>query len=191
MSDADVQNLLRMIAENDDLESFKKLYFHFYHRLSVLAKFYIKSMEVAEEVVDDAFVAIWENRRQLISIDNFNFYTYKIVKNKCLNHLSKAKPPVCMDIEEMIVEVQDMSPNVEQKILAADLDRQINMTISKLPEQCGLVFKLIREDGFRHKEVAELLNVSVRTVEYHMSTALKKLAESLRYYPKVTNSQKL
>jgi len=190
MSDADVQDLVKLVSVNGDLESFEKLYFLYYKKLFNLAKFYTKSVEGAEEIVNDAFISIWSNRSQLNSINNFTCYTYKVVKNKCLNYLNKIKVVAYVDIDEVAIDIPDLSPNKEEQLQITDLTIQINSAISKLPEQCGLVFKLVKEDGFRHKEVAELLSISVRTVEYHMSIALKKLAETLKYYPRTLSNQK-
>lgn len=190
MYDADIQNLVKLVSVNSDMESFEKLYFHYYKKFFTLAKFYTKSVEGAEEIVNDAFVSIWANRSQLGAVNNFTYYTYKIVKNKCLNHLAKITAVIYVDIEDVNMDIPDIAPNKEEQLEITDLTIQINNAISKLPEQCGLVFKLVKEDGFKHKEVAELLNISVRTVEYHMSTALKKLAESLKYYPKTLAHQK-
>lgn len=181
MSEIDVQDLLKKISLQNDQQAFKRLYFQYYKKLYNLALFYVKSSEAAEEVVNDTFMAIWARRTQLADISDFTSYIYKAAKNKSLNLLMQRKLPVHLDIEELNAEIEDVSLNIEDQIIVADFQHLIDTAVAKLPDQCRLVFKMIKEDGLPHKEVAELLNVSLRTIEYHMSIALKKLSESLNY----------
>jgi RNA polymerase sigma-70 factor (ECF subfamily) len=184
MSDAQLKDLLNAVSLNNDRESFKMLYFNYYQKLFCMAKSLVKSTEGAEEIVDDTFLSIWQKRADLIRVNNITFYLYMAVRNKSLNYIAKRKAPVHLDIDELEIDIADVAPNAEDQLLLADLTKIINETIAKLPEQCKLVFKLIKEDGLKYREVAELLNLSVKTVEYHIGNALKKLAESLNQSPK-------
>jgi len=181
MNEAPIQELLQKIAFENDQESFRMLYFQFYKKLYNLASFYLKSPEAVEEVVNDTFVTIWSNRHQLPAIVDFTSYIYKAGKNKSLNLLKLRNLSNHLHLDDFADDIKDESLNVEDQLIVSDLHQLIEKAVSKLPPQCKLVFKMIREDHLSHKEVAELLNISVRTIEYHMSIALKKLSESLNY----------
>ena len=93
-------------------------------------------------------------------------------------HISKSSIKK-VQIEDIKIEIVDSSITGEQRLAYEDLAKTINDSLSKLSEQCKLVFKLVKEDGLKYREVAELLDVSVKTVEYHMGNALKQLAQTI------------
>jgi RNA polymerase sigma-70 factor (family 1) len=181
MNETTIQDLLQKIALNDDQQAFKTLYFHYYKKLYSLASFYLKSPEATEEVVNDTFISIWSRRALLTGINDFTCYIYITVKNKSLNFLKQRNSSVHLNIDDITADIEDVTLNIEDQLIVADFQLLIETAVNKLPAQCRLVFKMIKEDGLPHKEVAELLNLSVRTIEYHMSIALKKLSESLNY----------
>jgi RNA polymerase sigma-70 factor (ECF subfamily) len=179
MLEDEVKDVLLKIALNDDHLSFKKVYFAYYDRLFQLAKAITKNHEVAEEIVDDVFMNIWTKRADLIQIDNLTVYLYVAIKNRSLNHISKASHILTTNIDDATIEFKDIAPGIEDVIITADLARTINQTVQKMPVQCQLVFKLVKEDGLKYREAAEILNISVKTVEYHIGNALKKITQSI------------
>ncbi|XHR96067.1 RNA polymerase sigma-70 factor [Mucilaginibacter sp. UC70_90] len=181
MNETNIQDLLQKIAFEDDQQAFRVLYFQYYKRLYNLASFYVRSAEATEEVVNDTFISIWSRRKLLTGITDFTSYIYKAVKNKSLNFLKQKNFPIHFNIDDIKAEIEDVTLNIEDQMIVADFQLLIEHAVNNLPAQCRLVFKMIKEDGLPHKEVAELLNLSVRTIEYHMSIALKKLSESLNY----------
>jgi RNA polymerase sigma-70 factor (ECF subfamily) len=178
MLEAEIRDLLNDVALNGNRVSFKRLYLLHYGRLFCLAKSLVKQDVVAEEIVDDVFMNLWTNRATLTSINNFAYYCYRAVKNKSLTHISKSNIKQ-VQIEDINIEIVDSSITGEQQLVYEDLARTINDSLSKLSEQCKLVFKLVKEDGLKYREVAELLDISVKTVEYHMGNALKQLAKAI------------
>ena len=179
MLDDEVKDLILKIALNNDHSSFKRVYFAYYDRLFQLARAITRSNEIAEEIVDDVFMKLWTKRSTLIHIDNLTVYLYVAVKNHSLNHLSKTAQMVTTNIDDATIEFKDVAPNIEDVIITADLARVINETVQKMPVQCKLVFKLVKEDGLKYKEAAEILNISIKTVEYHIANALKKIAQNI------------
>ena len=175
----EVKDLLFKIALKDDHLSFKNIYFAYYDRLFQLAKAITKCTETAEEIVDDVFMKIWTKRSNLIHIDNLTVYLYVAVKNCSLNHNSKTNQILTTNIDDAKVEFKDITPGIEDIIITADLARVINQTVQKMPVQCKMVFKLVKEDGLKYREAAEVLNISVKTVEYHIGNALKKIAQGI------------
>jgi RNA polymerase sigma-70 factor (family 1) len=183
MSETEIKDLLSEIAVNNSRSSFKRLYLFYYRKLFSLAKSLVKQDEAAEEITDDVFLNLWMQRARLTDINNFTFYCYTAIKNKSLTHLSKVQVKK-VDIDDIKLEIVDSSVTGEDKLVCEDLTKIINGSLNKLPEQCRLVFKLIREDGLKYREVADLLDLSIKTVEYHMGNALKRLTQD------IANSQK-
>jgi len=179
MLESEIKDLLTEIALNGSRASFKRLYLLYYNKLFSLAKSLVRFDEAAEEITDDVFLNLWTNRSNLTTINNFTYYCYTAIKNKSLTYLSKPKVDK-IEFEEVGFEIGDTSANAEDLLIAEDLSRIINNSLGKLPEQCRFVFKLLREDGLKYKEVAELLDISIKTVEYHMGNALKRISQDIK-----------
>lgn len=176
--ESELKDLLNEVALNNSRVSFKRLYLLYYNKMFSLAKSIVKLDEVAEEVTDDLFLNLWIQRDRLPQIGNFTYYCYTAIKNKCLTHLSKPQVKK-VDIDDMELEVADPAATGEDLLICEDLAKTIDSSLKALPEQCRLVFKLLREDGLKYREVAELLDISIKTVEYHMGNALKRIAEGI------------
>ena len=179
MSDKELEELIIAVALHNDRQSFKRLYQFYYRKLFCLAKSFVKSTEEAEEIVNDTFLSIWVRRAELINIRNFTIYICTAIRNKSLTAMAKMKIYEHLNLDDIHIDIKDLTAGSQEKLQADDLAKLLNHSIAQLPDQCRLVFKLVKEDGFKYKEVAELLDISVKTVEYHMGNALKKIWESL------------
>ncbi|WP_184544643.1 RNA polymerase sigma-70 factor [Mucilaginibacter sp. FT3.2] len=175
MTETEIKYLLNDIALNNNRASFKRLYLFYYSKLFWFAKSFVKTDEAAEEIIDDVFLNLWLQRARLTDINNFSNYCYMSVKNKSLTQVSKAKLNQ-VSIDDMEAEVADSSATGEDKLICGDTAKIINNSLNKVSDQCKLVFKLVKEDGLKYREVAELLDLSVKTVEYHMGNALKQIS---------------
>lgn len=182
MLNIDIKDLLLKIARDNDLASFKKIYFLYYERLLKLACSYVTLTEVGEEIVDDVFVKIWSNRAGLAEVNNLTVYLYVAVKNRAINY-NLTNRITCVDIESVSYELKDMNGSVEDVLITDELAKIINYTIQRLPDECKIVFKLVKEDSLKYRKVAEILNISVKTVEYHMNNALKRIAAAISASP--------
>ncbi|NHA07837.1 RNA polymerase sigma-70 factor [Mucilaginibacter sp. HC2] len=182
MLNIDLKELLLKIAYDSDLAAFQKIYFLYYERLLKLACSFVKQTEVAEEIVDDVFVKIWANRSKLNEVNNLTVYLYVAIKNQALNY-NQANRMICIDIESVGFELKDISSSVEDILITAELTKVINDAVQHLPEQCKMVFKLVKEDRLKYRSVAEILNISPKTVEYHMGNALKIIAAAISDLP--------
>jgi RNA polymerase sigma-70 factor (family 1) len=172
--------LLKKIAEGDEL-AFRQL-FHCYHqRLLHFAFSLIKTREAAEEIVEDVFIRIWKNRAALPGIQNLKIYLYTATKNTSLNYLSKkALENITDPFDDLNVTLQDTAISPEQIMITNEIFNNIREAVESLPPRCKMIFKLVREDGLKYKEVAEILNISVNTIETQMTIALKRIAEAVR-----------
>ena len=173
------KELIQRIAEHNDEQAFKALFVDRYAYLLSFATSILQVKPLAEEVVSDVFISIWENRAQLISIDNISLYLYVSVRNRSLNALEKLKRERTIWIEETNVEFRGFVVDPMHSMISAENMNEITKAIKSLPPKCQLIFKLVKEDGLSYKEAAELLELSVKTIENQMGIALKKLAGAL------------
>ncbi|MCW3101346.1 MAG: polymerase sigma-70 factor [Chthonomonadaceae bacterium] len=184
MTQEDLQLAINEIAFKSDQSSFEKIYTCYYNRLFRLALSIVKSEEIAEEIYDDVMLIIWEKRQQLILINNLTVYLYVSVKNASLRHLSRDNKLSQVNIDEIDIEICDIAPTAQDQMISIEFLKEINMVIEKLSPQCKIVFKLVKEDGLKYREAAEILNISVKNVEYHIGNALKKIGQHLAHLKK-------
>jgi len=164
-----------------DIAAFEMLFRTYYQSLCNYACTFVRDPEEAEEVVQNTFTNIWEKRDTLSIHTGVKPYLYAMVRNACLNQLKHAKikqQHAAMEIAVGERSVESVSRTVE----ASELEVRIQEAMSKLPEQCRLVFKLSRFEDLKYAEIAEQLNISIKTVENQMGKALRVMREQLKDY---------
>lgn len=170
------------VAENDDQSSFQVIFRHFFPGLLSFAESYMKNRMFAEEVVEDVFIKLWEGRKMLPAIKNLNYYLYVATKHAAINYLEKnRKNNKRFDIEELEEEALHFRYTPEDALISSEALREIEHAINTLPTKCRLIFRLIKEEGLRYKEVAELLGISIKTVENQMTIALQKITSQVAH----------
>lgn len=176
-----IRGLLEQIAR-DDQKAFGVLFQLFYKRLLGFAFQYVRTTEVAEEIVSDVFVKLWNRRADLTTIENPEAYLFIAVKNGSLNYLEKYSLYQVVQLPDNerseLVNLDNPQKELEWKELLFKMDE----AVSTLPAECQRVFRLSREEGFKAKEVATILNVSPRTVETQLYRAIKKIDSILSSY---------
>ncbi|WP_207424392.1 RNA polymerase sigma-70 factor [Desertivirga brevis] len=182
MLEKDLENILIAVAYRNDELAFKDLYYQYFNKLYNFALPIVKSGEIAEEVVNDAFISLWNNRAELPAIRNFKVYIYTAVRNRSLNASSRLKVHDHLALDEVDLKFYTDYQHADDKLLAEELTEILNNSIEKLPAQSKVIFRLVKEDGLKHKEVAELMNLSIKSIEYHMGNALKKVWETFVTY---------
>ena len=173
--------LIERIAYNNDPNAYKELFLLYHKRLLNFSITITHSKESAEEVVSDVFLKLWINRSTLATIENFHLYIYIVTKNLSINRTLKEKKEQSFSLDETVVNSKNIYFDPEQLMITSEMQKRIWLAIETLPPKCQLIFKLIREDGLKYKEVAELLNLSVKTIENQMTIALKRISESIRF----------
>jgi RNA polymerase sigma-70 factor (family 1) len=164
-----------------DETAFTELYVHFGKRLQQFANSLVRSKQIAEELVEDVFVKIWANRSHITEIDNLTVYLYVAVKNKALNSLSqKAKELIAAPFDYLDLAIDEFAADPYDLMITSEMMARMHKVIEDLPPRCKMIFKLIREDGLKYKEVAEILNISVNTIDAQMAIAVKKLCIALQ-----------
>ncbi len=180
MIDAYLLNkLINRISLYDDALAYKEIFTLYHARLVSFSTSITRSRESAEEVVSDVFLKIWNMRHSLARIENFHLYIYIITKNLSINRLLRQKKEKVFSIDDTVVEFRSIYLDPEQLMMTAEMFKKVRKAISDLPPRCQLIFKLIKEDGLRYREVAELLNLSVKTVENQMTIALRKIGQAI------------
>jgi len=167
--------------EKNHQKAFEDLYRLFFARLFNFSVLYV-GREVAEEIVNDVMIKIWKSRETICAIQDLETYLFVAVRNSSLNYLSQySKYHIVVEPESSQAEVVSMD-DPERELEWKEIHFHLNKAIDELPEQCRKVFKLIKEEGFRYKQVAEILNLSPRTVETQLFRAIKKLDKALELY---------
>ncbi len=174
-----VYQLQQRIAEYEDAAAYKKLFFHFFQQLKSFSYSITKSKETAEEVVSDIYIEIWARRKQLQEIEDLKMYLYISVRNASLRRLKQTQKTSVLSLDDLEVEFASNDPDAENNIITNELAEKIERAIESLPQQCKIIFKLAKQDKLKYKEIAQLLNISVKTIDNQLSTALKKIASVL------------
>ena len=175
-----ISQLCLQIAKFNDEAAFGELFKLYYTRLLLFTEAILKDREQSEEAVEDVFLKLWENREVLPAINNINYYLLVAAKHRALNYLEKMKRQAIIGLDDVEVEFGDISVNPENALISAENVRIIQAIINDLPPRCKLIFRLIKEDGLKYREAADLLNVSVKTIETQMSLALSKIGAALQ-----------
>ena len=175
----DILQLQQGVAFDRDPSAYKQLYLHFYHTLIPFAASILKSREAAEEVFSDVMMKVWFMEGDLLKIDNLRVYLFASVKNASLNYLAKYHKVSVVDIDSVCLDTYHFI-NIESSYHEKEVQNQVAKAIATLPAKCQLVFRLIKEEGFTYKQVADIMEISVNTVEGHMAAALKKMHHALK-----------
>ncbi|MCL6524889.1 MAG: RNA polymerase sigma-70 factor [Thermoflavifilum sp.] len=169
---------LRSMAMGDE-EAYREFFFHTYGPLYHFAFSIIKSHEAAEEIVSDVLLKVWMQKERLLQIEQLKLYLFVAVKNTALNYQAHTRRNLLERLEDCSPDMPSNVPGPEELLLTAELQRRIQQAVQQLPPRCRVIYQFIREYGLTHKEVAELLGLSQKTVEAQMGIALKKIAAVL------------
>jgi RNA polymerase sigma-70 factor, ECF subfamily len=173
---------LAMRIKLGDEQAFELLFRKFNVRLCVFANKFLNDPEEAQEIVQNVFIKIWEGRDDIDPEDSLKSYVFKIVQNLSLNKLRRKKVESRYIEIYKLVYIEQQEHSAHDSLLARELEEHITHSIGKLPCECRKVFELSRVDGLKYREIADTLNISVKTVEAQMSKALRSLRVELSEY---------
>lgn len=161
-----------MLREGDPLSFeilFQKYYVRFYNFVFNLTK----NSQAAEDIIQNVFMKIWINRANLRPDQSIHNYIYVLSKREMLNHIRDRKAYV--QVERLVMAEQPSEEVTDQSMSLKELDERIRRFIADMPEQRRKVFLLSRYRGLTNKEIAEMMGLSVRTVDRHINLALTSL----------------
>lgn len=175
-----IESLCKKISQNSDQQAFKELYLVYFDRLYKFAFSILHSAEFAEEAVNDVFLNIWQKRSTLKNIASLSGYLFISTKNTSFNYLSKFRKERNTSLDDVLVrfEVDEITP--ETAFFTAEIRNEIEQAINQLPPKTKLVFQMAKVEGMKYKEIADILNISVNTIDNHIATAVKKLSVILK-----------
>lgn len=167
---------------NGSETAFCELYCQYKNRLVYFAQKFIKSKELAEDIFQDAFSAIWHNRQFIDPEGNFSSYLYTIMRNRVYNQLTS------MEREKQFRDLTlskaiDEDNETEKSVHYNELEKLLEKAYQTLTPQQYKVFQLSRNKMLSNKEIADELGISINTVQQHISTSLKSIRNFLSHYP--------
>jgi RNA polymerase sigma-70 factor, ECF subfamily len=169
--------LVRRIKENDKF-AFELIFNKFNRKLYYFTLGYVHSQAESEEIIQNVFVSLWENRDMLNDAFSIQNYLYKATVNHIYNYF-KHQLVRRRYVENMILEGTDIDQETVQDILTNDLGDMVNKIIGELPLRQRVIYRLSRVDGLSHSEIAQRLGLSIRSVENQIYRALKYIREKL------------
>ena len=178
---AHLSELQHRVAAFEDQLAYKELFMRFQPRLQQFAYSITHHAQAAEEIASDVFIRIWEKRKTLDQVQNLKLYLYVAAKNFSINHLRRENRFQTLQLNDLKVDAPAMPADPQQLMMTAEMLQKIHRSIEQLPPKCRIIFKLVKEDGLKQKEVAELLHISPRTVENQLAIAVKKIGQSISF----------
>lgn len=179
------------MSKTPDLQAFTQLFNDYRGRFIHFAYTYVGDKMTAEDIVLESLMNYWENRLSLGEDSNVRAYILTVIKNKCLNHLNRQR--IRLNAEEYLKKMDEWELNLHissleafdtQQIFSDEIERIVNDTLHELPQQTREIFVMSRYENLSHKEIATLLNLSTKSVEFHITKALKVLRVALKdYFP--------
>ncbi len=172
--------------QNGDKVIFQKLYERHYYRLLLYAKSYVQDDSIAEDITQDIFFTLWEKRNDIIIKNSISSYLFRAVHNKCIQHLRHQK---IKEGFEKYHELKLKEANLlyykwnDSNVSFGEFDEIENIiskTIDSFPDKTREIFNLSRKKDLQNKEISEKLNIDIKTVEYHISKALKSFKNALK-----------
>lgn len=165
---------------SNDPAGFELLYTRMRSALEKYAFYYVRDEAAANAIVNDLFIQLWFKGQQP---ENINGYLYKAIKNGCLNYLGqKKRNPLSYLEQDELVLISDLNTADQELIFESDQLKFLHKIIALLPPKRQLVFRMYRLDGFSYAEIADLLQVSIRTVEDHLVKSMQFIHERSKHF---------
>ncbi|HEY4109199.1 RNA polymerase sigma-70 factor [Puia sp.] len=176
---AQIKQLQQKIALYEDMKAYEQLYGLLYPGLHRFACAFVKSRDTAQDIVSDVFIKLWQIRGRLMEIENLKVYLFTLARNFSYNYLTQQFKKVVLSLDEADPEVLISFDDPESLCISADAVGKIRLAIRQLPPQCRIIFQLVKEEGMKYKEVADVLHLSVLTVRNQVAIATRKIAALL------------
>jgi RNA polymerase sigma-70 factor, ECF subfamily len=173
---------------NGDKKIFDLVFKKYYSGLCTFANDYLRSLDIAQEIVQEVFLYLWENRGRLQIQISLKAYLYRSVYNRCMNYIrdntSLSYKKINIDqlknqSDLLFIEIPD---TIFDTSFSDQIEQELEQTIEGLPEQCKMIFRLSRYENLSYPEIAHHLDISLSTVKTQMSRAMNKLHEKMSKY---------
>lgn len=177
-----IQELLVRIGIKNDEKAFRQLFDLFSPGLLRFSMSIVRKKELSEEVVSDVFFKVWIHRNRLPDVENVKAYLFTSARNTALNYLDKEKRNKAIQLEDIEVSltIDEICP--ESEMISNEMRETIARAIEHLPERCKLIYSLAKIEQMKYKEIAVLLDISVKTIDHQLTIAIRKIGEEIRKY---------
>lgn len=179
------QLLQRAAAGSQD--AFTALFHLYRHKLYSFLLRTTGSPQIAEDVIQDIFLKLWKDRENLVNIEQFGHYIYRMAQNQVINAMKRMARETLILAELKQQQTAAMS-EAEDNLSLREIKEKLQTALDKLPPKQKLVFTLSRDQGLRHDEIARRLNISPSTVNNHMIEALRRLRRQLQSHLRTTGA---
>lgn len=176
-----LENQVFTALQGGSESAIEMLFKTYYKPLCNYAYSFLNDKDEAEEVVQATFINLWDKRQSIEIQTSLKSYLYRMVRNASLNVIKHVKVKQTHAKHEM-TSGEPMHEDVAQSVISSELEQKIYEAMKVLPEQCRLVFQLSRFEELKYSEIAEQLEISVKTVENHMGKALRIMRDQLKAY---------
>ncbi len=172
------QDLLQRAAAGEEA-AFAGLFTRYKFKLYGFVYRLTQSPEMAEDIVQDVFLQLWKNNASLAGIDNFSAYLFRMAQNQCINAFKRMARETAI-MRQLLTGEEPFAPDTPESALALkEMEALFKKAIDNLPPQQKKVYQLSREQGLKHEEIAEHLQIAPGTVKNHMVQLLRTLREHL------------
>lgn len=161
--------------------AFQSLFLHYFPRVKGFICGILQDEKEAEDISQDIFVSIWQNRERLKNIENLNAYLFRIAKNTVFRHIERSLLFKEYQSELLQYTTTD-NDTLEEELYAKELEFLISVAVEKMPSQRKAIYKMSRIDGLNNAEIAEQLSISKRTVENHLTLALADIRKVIGFF---------
>ncbi|MCX8473291.1 MAG: sigma-70 family RNA polymerase sigma factor [Sediminibacterium sp.] len=178
-----IKDLIYQVAIYEDECAYRHLFNILFPSLQNFAYTFLKQRQTAEELASDILLDVWQKAKKYLEIENPKMYLLVSVKNASLRKLETNKKISTLPLENIKVEFKNDYGHLENNNIA--LENLVSKAIEQLPEKCKLIFKLAKEEKLRYREIAELLDISVKTIDSQLAIATKKISLALLEHKKL------
>jgi RNA polymerase sigma-70 factor (family 1) len=168
-----------LLISDGNQKVFRSIVYKYSDPLLIFSIGIVGKREIAEEIVSDAFVALWNQRHKVNEILDLKSYLYILVRNGSISYLRKStnKKEISIDDLPEFYTLSLTGPETDE--ITEDTLDQINKAIDQLSPKCKMVFTMAKVQGLKYKEISELLDISVKTINNHIANALVSISQSL------------
>ncbi len=172
-----IESRTKLVSKKRDdifILNFENAYRRNFEKLYKYAKVITLSEEIAKDVVSDVFFNLWNMKRDFAEIKELDSYLFIATKNHAIRMISQDPGNfVTLEFENSLKTIENLNP--EDLLLSKELDELIDRAVESLPDQCKLVFEMVKKQQLKHKEVADQLNITVGTVKNQVIKALSRI----------------
>lgn len=178
----EIDTILLSISRSDR-RAFADLFNLYYANLYRFVRYFLFETD-AEDVVSEVFVSLWNNRKKLVLVKNFNSYIYTMARNEAYAHLRLQNKIQNVSLDDMPVSLSICEESAEGRIIEKEMIEVYNKAVAQLPERCKLIFLMVREEKLKYKEIADILQITTGTIEQQMNQAIKRISATIEQaYP--------